>query len=142
ACHAAAAGGEWPSTHSTLGNVDERSPEEVGGAAGRVAPDGSRLDCAPRTHRIHSYVNGMPLYEYRCLGCGHQFELLLLRSSQAAACPACQSESVERLVSSFAVSSQASHDASVAAARRHNAKLNAKQDPDKPRVQIDHPHLH
>src|SRR5262245_44755164 len=62
ACHAAAAGGEWPSTHSTLGNVDERSPEEVGGAAGRVAPDGSRLDCAPRTHRIHSYVNDMPLY--------------------------------------------------------------------------------
>jgi putative FmdB family regulatory protein len=84
----------------------------------------------------------MPLYEYKCLLCGDQFELLILRASQQAACPACQSPSVERLISSFAVSSQASHETSVAAARRYNAKLNARQEPDKPRVQIDHPHLH
>jgi putative FmdB family regulatory protein len=84
----------------------------------------------------------MPLYEYKCLACGDQFELLILRASQSVACPKCQSESIERLISSFAVSSQASHESSVAAARRHNARLNSKLDPDKPRVQIDHPHLH
>jgi len=84
----------------------------------------------------------MPLYEYKCQACGHQFEVLIRRSSPTAVCPSCQSESVERLVSSFAVSSDASHQASVAKARRHNQELNSKLEPDKPRVQIDHPHLH
>jgi putative FmdB family regulatory protein len=84
----------------------------------------------------------MPLYEYKCVGCGHQFELLILRQSQRPACPACSSESVEQLVSSFAVNSDAKRETSTASARKYNERLNSKQDPDKPRVQIDHPHQH
>ena len=84
----------------------------------------------------------MPLYEYKCLACGHQFELLILRASQPVACPACAAESVEKQISLFAVNSESSHQASEASARKYNARLNAKQDPDKPRVQIDHPHQH
>src|SRR5437870_9349458 len=84
----------------------------------------------------------MPLYEYKCLACGHQFELLILRASQPVACPACATESVEKQISLFAVNSESSHQASEASARKYNAGLNAKQDPDKPRVQIDHPHQH
>jgi putative FmdB family regulatory protein len=84
----------------------------------------------------------MPIYEYRCLGCGQQFEKLILPQSPAVVCPACSSESVERLISSFAVNSESKREASTAAARRQNLELNTKQDPDKPRVQIDHPHQH
>jgi putative FmdB family regulatory protein len=84
----------------------------------------------------------MPLYEYRCLGCEHQFELLILRADQPIACPKCSSESVERLLSLFAVSSDSSREANKAAAYKHNNKLNAKQERDKARVQIDHPHHH
>ena len=47
----------------------------------------------------------MPLYEYRCLACGHQFELLILKSSEPPACPSCASDSLERILSMFAVSS-------------------------------------
>jgi putative FmdB family regulatory protein len=85
----------------------------------------------------------MPLYEYRCAGCGHQFELLVMKASPPAiACPSCASDSVERLLSTFAASSDASRQASTASAYRYNNKLNAKQEPDKPRVQIEHKHQH
>jgi putative FmdB family regulatory protein len=84
----------------------------------------------------------MPLYEYKCLACGHQFELLILRQSQQPVCPTCSAESVEQLISSFAVKSDAGRESSTAKARKHNAKLNSKQDPDKPRIQIDHRHQH
>ena len=84
----------------------------------------------------------MPLYEYKCLACGHQFELLILRASQPIGCPDCSSESVERLLSLFAVNSDASRQSSIASARKRNAELNSKQNPDKARIQIDHPHQH
>ena len=56
--------------------------------------------------------------------------------------PLCASESVERLLSMFAVSSDASRQASTASAYEYNNKLNAKQEPDKQRIQIEHKHQH
>jgi putative FmdB family regulatory protein len=84
----------------------------------------------------------MPLYEYKCGGCGNQFELLVRQTSEAVACPACGSLAVERILSMFAVSSASTRQASTAAAYKYNNKLNAKQEPDKARIQIDHPHQH
>jgi putative FmdB family regulatory protein len=46
----------------------------------------------------------MPIFEYRCVACGGQFELLI-RGSVVPACPSCGALSPERVVSSFAVSS-------------------------------------
>jgi putative FmdB family regulatory protein len=46
----------------------------------------------------------MPIYEYRCSACGHRFEFLLPRHDAIApGCPACGTESVERVPSVFAV---------------------------------------
>jgi len=84
----------------------------------------------------------MPLYEYRCLGCGHQFEVLVMRASDAIACPSCASDTVERMLSMFAVSSEASRQSSRSKAYAHNNKLNARQEPDKQRIQIEHKHQH
>jgi putative FmdB family regulatory protein len=84
----------------------------------------------------------MPLYEYRCIACGEQFELLILNASPVVACPSCHSATVERIFSTFAVSSDASRQASTASAYKYNNKLNAKQEPDKQRVQIEHKHQH
>jgi putative FmdB family regulatory protein len=84
----------------------------------------------------------MPLYEYRCLACGHEFELLVLSSSPHRACPSCAGESIERMLSTFAVSSESSRQASTAKAYAYNNTLNAKQEPDKQRIQIDHKHQH
>ena len=84
----------------------------------------------------------MPLYEYRCLSCETPFETLITKSSQPIACPSCSSESVERLISMFAVSSESARQASTAGAYKYNNKLNAKQEPDKQRIQIEHKHQH
>ena len=84
----------------------------------------------------------MPLYEYKCTGCGHEFEVLILKASQPVACPSCESASVERLLSMFAVNSESSRKANTEAAYRYNNKLNAKQEPDKQRIQIEHKHQH
>jgi putative FmdB family regulatory protein len=46
----------------------------------------------------------MPLFEYRCLGCDSQFELLI-RGSAVPTCPSCGSTSLEKMLSLFAVSS-------------------------------------
>jgi putative FmdB family regulatory protein len=47
----------------------------------------------------------MPIFEYRCAGCAHEFELLVLRTSSTPVCPVCQSERLEKLISMSAVSS-------------------------------------
>lgn len=42
----------------------------------------------------------MPIYEYRCKDCNHQFEALLLsKEPEPTECPACQSHEVARKVS-------------------------------------------
>jgi len=46
----------------------------------------------------------MPLYEYACSKCSHRFEdLVSSHASRAPACPKCESKSVDRLLSVFAV---------------------------------------
>jgi len=47
----------------------------------------------------------MPIYEYRCSGCGHEFEQLI-RTGDTAACPACKGQELERLLSHVSVSSE------------------------------------
>ncbi|MEJ2038528.1 MAG: zinc ribbon domain-containing protein [Desulfosarcinaceae bacterium] len=41
----------------------------------------------------------MPIYEYQCEGCGHEFECLVF-GQETPACPACESKKVCRLMSS------------------------------------------
>ncbi|RMH62283.1 MAG: zinc ribbon domain-containing protein [Zetaproteobacteria bacterium] len=47
----------------------------------------------------------MPIYEYRCSSCGHEFETLVLRKDEAVACPQCQSNELDKLISAHAVGS-------------------------------------
>ena len=44
----------------------------------------------------------MPIYEYKCGACGHQFEHLA-RAGVTPACPKCQGQDLEKLLSVFAV---------------------------------------
>lgn len=44
----------------------------------------------------------MPIYEYRCDGCGSQFEKLVRASSPAVACPDCGGAKLEQQYSTFA----------------------------------------
>ena len=47
----------------------------------------------------------MPIYEYACRSCGHEFEQLI-RTGDTAACPSCKGQDLERLLSHVSVSSE------------------------------------
>jgi putative FmdB family regulatory protein len=49
----------------------------------------------------------MPLFEYRCLACHAEFELLIRGGAQPV-CPSCGAVSLEKLLSMFGVSSEGS----------------------------------
>jgi putative FmdB family regulatory protein len=54
----------------------------------------------------------MPLFEYRCPGCGAEFETLVLKASEKTGvkCPVCDSRELEEKLSSFASGPSASAD--------------------------------
>jgi putative FmdB family regulatory protein len=66
----------------------------------------------------------MPIYEYACRGCGHQFEFLLLPANPTVpACPECQSLELERVISMFAVSSDGSRSQALKDGRKRAASV-------------------
>jgi putative FmdB family regulatory protein len=72
----------------------------------------------------------MPIFEYACRACGHQFEFLKLPTTpDAARCPACQGEDLERLLSGFAMSTRELTKSRVNAARKQ--QLGSKEQKDK-----------
>jgi len=69
----------------------------------------------------------MPIYDYKCRACGHQFEALVLPSSKsAAACPSCKSQELEQLLSAFAVNSAEQSKATWKAARKQYEKTDLR----------------
>jgi putative FmdB family regulatory protein len=48
----------------------------------------------------------MPIYDFRCRQCGETREILVQREAASMCCPSCGSDEMERLLSSFNVSSR------------------------------------
>jgi putative FmdB family regulatory protein len=63
----------------------------------------------------------MPIYEYLCKRCSLQFEYLRLYSSAPATCPVCSSDDLDQLISTYAVRSESTTQANLAAAHRKAA---------------------
>ncbi len=63
----------------------------------------------------------MPIYEYVCTACQHEFETLVL-GGRVPACPACNSEALERLLSLPNVKSETTHGLAMRAAKRRDQK--------------------
>jgi putative FmdB family regulatory protein len=64
----------------------------------------------------------MPLYDYRCRGCGHTFEALV-RNAVVPPCASCGGTDLEQLLSLFAVSSESTRQTNLQAARKKNSKV-------------------
>ena len=61
----------------------------------------------------------MPIYEYRCEACGHEFETLVLGKTQPE-CPSCKSQDLERLMSLPTVHSTVTRAMSMRAAKKRD----------------------
>lgn len=61
----------------------------------------------------------MPIYEYRCRECEQEFELLV-RKDTVIACPACESEDLEKLLSLPRVHSETTRAQAMRAAKRRD----------------------
>ena len=68
----------------------------------------------------------MPIFEYRCQGCGNDFELLVLKTT-VLACPACQSQALERQLSVPALKSESTHALAMKAAKKRDTKQASEQ---------------
>jgi putative FmdB family regulatory protein len=68
----------------------------------------------------------MPLYDFRCRACGHEFEALVRPPEASVSCPACQQVDVERLVSLFAVDTDERRSA--AAKKSREAQIRGRRD--------------
>ena len=64
----------------------------------------------------------MPIYEYECRGCGHEFEQLV-RTGDTPACPACKSQDLERLISLLTISSESIRQTNIQRARQAGKKI-------------------
>ena len=70
----------------------------------------------------------MPIYEYKCRGCGHYFEALLRPPTMTkASCPSCHGEDLEQQLSAFAVNSEERSQLSFGKARKDNEKVIKEQ---------------
>jgi len=61
----------------------------------------------------------MPIFEYSCKGCGHEFEALV-RRSDTPACPSCGSADLEKLLSLPVVKSESTKAQALRAARKRD----------------------
>jgi putative FmdB family regulatory protein len=68
----------------------------------------------------------MPLYDFRCRACGHEFEALLRPPENNVSCPACRHADVERMLSAFAVSTDERRSAAAKASRE--AQIRGRRD--------------
>ncbi len=83
----------------------------------------------------------MPIYEYECRGCGHQFEFLLLPTNlEVPSCPSCKGQELERIISMFAVSSDGTRQQALSDGRkRAEGKRREKAHADA-EYERNHPH--
>ncbi len=63
----------------------------------------------------------MPIFEYVCNGCKHQFEALV-RGTKTPVCPECQSEDLEKQFSLPAVKSDTTRALAMKAAKRRDQR--------------------
>ena len=69
----------------------------------------------------------MPIFEYRCEACKHEFEALV-RGSAVPVCEKCSSEKLEKLLSLPAIKSDSTHGLAMRAAQRRDKKMGAERE--------------
>jgi len=84
----------------------------------------------------------MPIYEYTCRSCRHEFEVLLLpASTDPPQCPQCDSKDLGQTLSAFAVKTGERSSAAWKAARKKYQRTELRDKQVAEREETEH-HLH
>jgi putative FmdB family regulatory protein len=83
----------------------------------------------------------MPLYEYQCRACAHEFEALI-RPGDTPKCTSCGSEELEKLLSPIGVSTDQTRSASFTKARERAKKANRDKEIAQFEYEEKHRHHH
>jgi putative FmdB family regulatory protein len=62
----------------------------------------------------------MPIYEYKCRTCAHEFEVFVRPGAPAAKCPSCGKANLEQMISLPVVTTPGESKARLQAARKKN----------------------
>ncbi len=81
----------------------------------------------------------MPIYEYRCRACRHDFETLV-RAGDTPACPSCATTDLEKQISLFAVDSESTRQTARATSMAKSVK--GQQDKEVADVELHQRHHH
>lgn len=68
----------------------------------------------------------MPIFDFSCKACSHTFEMLVLKKTPA--CPECQSQDLDKLMSLPVVRSTGTHQKTMAQAKKHEMKTSAERE--------------
>jgi putative FmdB family regulatory protein len=84
----------------------------------------------------------MPLFEYQCRSCSHEFEVLVRPGDAAPTCTSCGSADLEKLLSHLAVSTEQARSASFTKARERAKKANRDKEIAQFEYEEKHRHHH
>jgi putative FmdB family regulatory protein len=79
----------------------------------------------------------MPIYEYQCKKCEHQFEALV-RKSDVPACPSCGATHLERLLSLPALKTESTKAQAMKAARKRDKAQGTERTEEQLRYERSH----
>ncbi len=68
----------------------------------------------------------MPLFDFVCSACRHEFEALV-RGSHQPTCPACQSNQLEKQLSLPAIKTESTHGLAMQAAKRRDQRQGSER---------------
>ncbi|MDA1081460.1 MAG: zinc ribbon domain-containing protein [Gemmatimonadetes bacterium] len=69
----------------------------------------------------------MPIFEYRCEECKHEFELLV-RKGDVPACEKCSATTLEKLLSLPSIKSETTHGLAMRAAKRRDVSMGKERE--------------
>jgi putative FmdB family regulatory protein len=84
----------------------------------------------------------MPLYEYQCRKCAHEFEVLVRPGDPAPTCSSCGGEDLEKLLSHTAVSTEQTRSTNFTKARERAKKVNRDKEIAQFEYEEKHRHHH
>ena len=79
----------------------------------------------------------MPVYDFSCRACGHTFEALV-RGDAKPACPSCQGQDLERLLSLPAIRSEGTRRLALKAAKKRDANQGEERVQEQIRYELNH----